>query len=84
MKLSKDNLEKLKEKTEKYLTCLNCGNKEDMIIDYNEYHLTSRTRFKSEIVYLNNPDAFIPLFLITCPKCGCVKLFNLKILGIVK
>lgn len=53
-----------------------------MKLDDNEYHLTSRTRFKSEIVYINNPDAFTPLCLITCPKCGYVKLFNLKTLGV--
>lgn len=82
MKLSKVNYEKLKEKTEKYLTCLNCGNKEDMEIDDSEYHLTSRTKYKSQISYVNNPDSFTSLASITCPKCGCVKLFNLKTLGI--
>lgn len=84
MKLTKENYDKFKERITPYLTCLNCGNEKDMIVDRTEYHLTSKSKVGSEISYTNSPSPFVPLSIITCPNCGYVKLFNLKILNIIE
>lgn len=84
MRLSKDNLDKLKEKTCHISACFNCGNKEGMIIDEKEYHLISKDKVGLALSNISNSCPFIPLSVITCPKCGFVRLFNLKTLDIVK
>ena len=84
MKLTEENYNKIKEKIAPYLTCSNCGNEKNMIVDRTEYHLTSKGKVGSEISYANNPSPFVPLSIITCPNCGYVKLFNLKILNIIE
>lgn len=84
MKLTEEDYNKLKEKTTLYLTCLNCGNEKNMIIDRTEYHLISKNKTGLELSNISGSYPFVPLSIITCPNCGYIKLFNLKILDIVK
>lgn len=83
MKLTEEQLSKLSNVLKVQKPCPNCGTTEDPVLLPDEYILTSIDRNDSSYS-IGGPMSFIPLASIFCPKCGYTRLFNLKILGIVK
>ena len=82
MKLTQEQLNKLSSKLRIAPTCPNCGFSGEMNLQPDEYHLTSVER--SENSYnIGGPISFMPLAGVLCPQCGYVRLFNLKILGVI-
>lgn len=64
-------------------SCPNCGFSGEMSLQSDEYQLTSIER-SGDSYSIGGPMGFMPLAAILCPHCGYVRLFNLKLLGIVK
>lgn len=82
MKLTQEQLNKLSSTLKIAPRCPNCGFDGSMSLQPNEYQLTSVER-SGDSYGIGGPITFMPLAVVACPQCGYVRLFNLKILGII-
>lgn len=82
MKLTQEQLNKLSSKLKIAPSCPNCGFNGQMSLQPDEYQLTS-VEHSGSSYNIGGPMSFMPLAEVLCPQCGYVRLFNLKILGIV-
>ncbi len=83
MKLTDEQISKLSSVLKFPEACPNCGTTELPNMSPDEYQLTSVDRNGNQYT-LGGPMEFVPLVELHCCICGYTRLFNLKILGIVK
>lgn len=82
MKLTEDQLSKLSSVLKIKNPCPNCGATDTPNFTPDEYQLSSIDRANGSYS-IGGPMDFIPLAALYCPKCGFLRLFNLKVLGVV-
>lgn len=82
MQLTQEQQTKLMQSLKISPSCPNCGYTGDMSLQSDEYQLTSVDRSGGSYA-IGGPMGIMPLAAVLCPKCAYVRLFNLKILGIV-
>lgn len=82
MKLSQEQLSKLKEKLFVSKACPNCGCTENRLVDPDVYELISYD-IKEKCIFFEGNIGYQPLLVVRCPRCSYVSLFNLKCLGVL-
>jgi len=82
MELTQEQLQKLQSKLRLNEQCLNCGSKEQKILDPNQFHLTS-IEMSEDSYSIGGPMVYTPLVVCRCPECSFTMLFNLKTLGVL-